>query len=618
MKFLASPASYSFNAAAGTLTFTDQIPARLGLILSVVRVQGGLLYQPQQGGIQFTGPADFGGTWNAGTSTLTFNQDTSAYSNTDDLDVWLDDGEEAITVQAAALPLPANAVQEDGGNLASLLSRMPLLDGGRIPVALPPGGALTNAELRADPVSVAPTEPLFLRVGFAETSGSGLLGKAAEEFTVQQLGAGMSITQTNGSLAITSGTTVNSETVIRSVRSFSGAFLARFGVRLSQRIANQVFRIELADVIGENLSFNILGPTLVTVTFPSVNPFTLGNVGQSFRLSRIVGAAGVPGRYTIQSVSGLTVTFIVGGWPASGSGTLTLYGWNSIWLDYSGTVATNVNFDAQRRGWFSGSTGATINTTAGVGHVAQVMNDGITVGMADALAASNTGFQWTNRASRIENIPDLETEFYIFIIVQNGTSAPASSTNLLMGFVQIEDQNQQRVRIASSDPIGSHALPVQVMGGSPLGTQPVSGTITANQGTMVALPAGTNLVGDVAQQYRANATGASSFANANCPATPAVQAVKASAGRLLGFVLVNNNAATRWLKVWNTAVGGITLGTTAAAFEVALPPGQPVPIAYEGGLGFATAISVAITGGQGLTNNAAVTLGDVTGFFAFA
>jgi hypothetical protein len=108
------------------------------------------------------------------------------------------------------------------------------------------------------------------------------------------------------------------------------------------------------------------------------------------------------------------------------------------------------------------------------------------------------------------------------------------------------------------------------------------------------------------------------LANVLCPATPAVQTIKAGAGRLLPSVLVNTNAAARYLKVWNTASGSITLGTTAALFEIALPPNVPVRIGGEGGIGFATAINVAITAGQGLTNNAAVTLGDVTGVIAFA
>jgi hypothetical protein len=88
MKFLASPGSYSFNAAAKTLTFTAQIPARHGLILSVARARGGLLYQPQD--------ANYGGTWSS--PTLTFAQDTAGYSNGDDLEVWLDDGATSTSV----------------------------------------------------------------------------------------------------------------------------------------------------------------------------------------------------------------------------------------------------------------------------------------------------------------------------------------------------------------------------------------------------------------------------------------------------------------------------------------------------------------------------------------
>ena len=148
-------------------------------------------------------------------------------------------------------------------------------------------------------------------------------------------------------------------------------------------------------------------------------------------------------------------------------------------------------------------------------------------------------------------------------------------------------------------------------------TQPVSGTVTANIGTG-SIAAGTNAIGDVGQQYRANATGAGTVTNINCPATPAVQTIKASAGRLIGIYLTNTNASTRWLKVWNTASGSITLGTTAALFQVPLPQNQPVYIAFEGGIAMGTAINIAITGGAGLTNNTAVTLDDVTGFSVHA
>ncbi len=148
-------------------------------------------------------------------------------------------------------------------------------------------------------------------------------------------------------------------------------------------------------------------------------------------------------------------------------------------------------------------------------------------------------------------------------------------------------------------------------------TQPVSGTVTANIGTG-SLAAGTNAIGDMGVQYRTTATGAASVANVLSPATPAVQTVKAAAGRLVGFTLTNTNAAARYVKVWNTASGSITLGTTAALFEIGIPPNQSVTNEFPGGIGFATAINIAVTGGQGLTNNTAVTLGDVTGIIAFA
>jgi hypothetical protein len=150
--------------------------------------------------------------------------------------------------------------------------------------------------------------------------------------------------------------------------------------------------------------------------------------------------------------------------------------------------------------------------------------------------------------------------------------------------------------------------------------QLVASNTAANMAVTVgaALAGGTNAIGDVGVQYRTTATGAATIANVNCPATVVVQTVKGSAGRLLAVTLSNTSASSRWLKVWNTAAGSITLGTTAALFEVGLPAGQTIHFQLEGGYAMGTAINIAITGGQGLTNNTAVTLGDVTGVIGFA
>ena len=467
-------------------------------------------------------------------------------------------------------------------------------------------GGLTDAQLRASPVAVSYSnteatpihtrsiDASFTRIGFAEV-GSGIIGNAANILDLRQTGSGMTVSQSGGNLVITSGTTTNSETVIRSKVPFTGSLFARVKSILSQRIVNNTFRLELADLVGDNLSYTINSATSVTVTFPAgTNPFTSANVGQSMRLSCITGAAGIPGRYAIASTSGDTVTYTVSAWPASGSGTLTLYGWNYIKTEYTGTTATNSAFDCQRRGRNSGDTTATINTTA-TGHVGQIAFDVNTVGYSDALVASHTGYQWTTRASRIENIPDAEVELYLFFVIQNGSTAPASTTTWTIGFIQVEDQGRNKVRIASCDPAGTHALPVQVMGGS---------------STAV-------LSGDVGIQYRANATGAATIKHIVSAATTNATNTKASAGRVVGWSFVNTTASFQYVKLHNTA--GTPTAGAAVVMTISIPPNSVnnMPVA-GGGIGFATGIGYTIVTGSADADTTATTAGAVVGDLFYA
>lgn len=144
-------------------------------------------------------------------------------------------------------------------------------------------------------------------------------------------------------------------------------------------------------------------------------------------------------------------------------------------------------------------------------------------------------------------------------------------------------------------------------------TQPVSGTVTANLGTG-SIAAGSNAIGDVGIQYRSSSAAAGSPVVLSSPATPAAQALKGAAGRLFGVYVLNSNALTRYLKIFNTA--SPTLGTTSAILDIPIPPsnGGPVFINFEGGIPFTAAITAAITGGRGVTDNTAITLNDVTGF----
>lgn len=468
----------------------------------------------------------------------------------------------AVPVSAASLPLPSGAATE-----ATV------------------AGLLTDAELRATPIEVEDALPPFVRIGFAEV-GAGLVGAAAEKLSLLATGSGMGVNQAAGNLAITTGTTANAETIIRSVSTFTGSLMARVKVILSQRIANQTFRFELADLIGEALAYTINSATSVTVTFGSgLNPFTSANVGQSVRLSRL-SSVGIPGRYAIASTSGDSVTFTVASWPASGSGTLTLYGWNSIWSEYSGTTATNVSFDAARRGWASGNTTATINTTASPGHVGQLGFDVFTAGYSDALVASNTGYQWTTRASRVENLPDPDVPMYLFIIIQNGSTSPASTTTLTCGFIQVEDQGRHKVRIASADPSGSHALPVYQMGGIATATQPVSGTVTVTS-----------------TRITPNAADGHSTHSHYISAASTNDTLVLTGARAIGLITATNtNAAARFLKIYNKATAPSSGDTPI--MTILLPPGSTTvvggnsPIRAPLGLGFrlTTGIDVADTG----------------------
>jgi len=147
----------------------------------------------------------------------------------------------------------------------------------------------------------------------------------------------------------------------------------------------------------------------------------------------------------------------------------------------------------------------------------------------------------------------------------------------------------------------------------------VQQSVAGNLNATATLAAGTALAGDVAHQYRATATGAATPFSLLSTATPAAVAVKASAGRLLGFVLQNSSAAVRSVKFWNVLQAGVTLGTTAALFEIDIPAGGLAVVSYEGGIAFGTAITVAVTGAKGLSDNTgALGANDVSGVIVFA
>jgi hypothetical protein len=310
---------------------------------------------------------------------------------------------------------------------------------------------------------VVTASQVSLTAGFSSV-GSSVLDTF---FATPIVGSGVTYNQASGSLNIVSGTATNSEFLARSRQAHVGSMRLRFTVTASQRIANNNMAVLLADLIGEGLAYTIVNSTTVNVTVPS-HGFTAQMVGQFVLIGGITGAAGVPGRYAIASIVNVnTIQFTVAGWPASGSGTCTVFGRNYIRNLFTGTTATAVNWDAQRNGWATGDTTATINTTAAPGTLVANELTGRDVFLSDSVRSSATTPTFTTRGSRYENIPDATVPLYVFLWEFNGTTAPASATTWTFGHVVVEDFPNSPVYIQGFRSQGSvNPIPVNGAGGS--------------------------------------------------------------------------------------------------------------------------------------------------------
>lgn len=309
-----------------------------------------------------------------------------------------------------------------------------------------------------DYVATRGLPPQTWRSGFSPVIATG-----TDTFTrVVATGSGQAISQASGSLVITTGTTANAESVVRSNTSFKGDFVARAAVKLSQRIVNQNFIVELVDVIGDSLPMTINSTTSVTVNIPN-NPFTSTSIGQSMYIGVLTGAANtIPGRYAIASVAGSAVTFTVSGWPASGSGFCSLFGWNYHHMIYDGTIDASAKYDAQREGWATGDSTITINPPSQT-HVWSLGSTAGTVSLSDQTGQPSTTIELVERTSRVRNVPVNETVLYFQVRVVNGTTAPTSSTTLTMGFLELDQYINQSVVINSVTPQSlNNPLPVQI------------------------------------------------------------------------------------------------------------------------------------------------------------
>jgi hypothetical protein len=259
----------------------------------------------------------------------------------------------------------------------------------------------------------------------------------------------------------------------------------------------------------------------------------------------ITGAAGVPGRYAIASVvAGTSINLTVAGFPASGSGTCTLFGRNYIRNLVTGVSASSLNVDAQRNGWATGDTATTINTTASPGTIVQCEITGREVFWNDMLRASAFSAGSTSRASRYENIPDATIPLYVFIWNFNGTTAPASSTTFTLGHLSVESFTNNSIYLQGVRSVGSaNAMPINVVSG----TLP---TVTAVTAANLSSPG--NVV-DVASAALTSTTTTNATPSFGCSyeVNIPVTAVTGTSPTLDVNIEESDDASTNWFTVYS-------------------------------------------------------------------
>lgn len=126
------------------------------------------------------------------------------------------------------------------------------------------------------------------------------------------------------------------------------------------------------------------------------------------------------------------------------------------------------------------------------------------------------------------------------------------------------------------------------------------------------VPVGVNEVGAQWVSVTESANGGASTMNASSSdgataLTSTAQAIKASAGKLVGYFIYNPNATAQFVQFYNTAQGSVTVGTTTPLFMVTIPATSGANLWMPGGVAFGTAMSWAATstaGGNGAPTTA--------------
>ncbi len=379
-------------------------------------------------------------------------------------------------------------------------------------------------------------------------------------FVNMQNGAGYSVA--SGQLTVTSGTTSGASGIVGRVVDYA-PLVFRCAVSISQRIANQETRIGFAEpvtagaprwfarfkadgttnttIICESARNPTTAPSAsetqsTTVTLPNaattatVNDYRVEILTESVRfyINKVLVAEHVRVLPSQSDIMAASVRIVNTGTAASST---------SVVVDYM----TTKNHNKLEIGIMSDSEQIVVQqpdlvpfafTQAGVIAINTVLLN------IDCLRFRSLSIQAVSIGTTGVVTPEWSNDGTNWVAATITTAAGATATTLnAAGLWQTPVFARYfRLRLSTATTAGTTTLAVAAysQGAALLPTQPISGTVTANIGTG-SLAAGTNAIGDVGLQVRANATGAASIHHIVSAATTNVAQIKATAGRVLGW-----------------------------------------------------------------------------------
>ncbi|HEV2178344.1 MAG TPA: hypothetical protein VGU20_31105 [Stellaceae bacterium] len=162
---------------------------------------------------------------------------------------------------------------------------------------------------------------------------------------------------------------------------------------------------------------------------------------------------------------------------------------------------------------------------------------------------------------------------------------------------ELTDGTNGPVAVKAASTAAAAADKALVVAVSPNNSVAVTGAFFQNTqpvslASLPALAAGTNAVGQV-NVSPVSGQGWPSTYSGSIAAT--VTAVKTSAGTLGAYYIDNPNASMAYVQIFDAAVASVTLGTTAPKWSIGIPASGAANLEFVNGLKFSTAITIAVT-----------------------